>query len=90
MANVVAWFAVALDITQFADQVRTRLISQLINSISRLCQKLLKYFHGTILSTFFVLLCSVEIVTFYLNLNKALLPGKLAWAPPSFKAGSSL
>ena len=37
---------------QFADQVR---ISQLINSISRVLQKLLKYFDGTIISTTFVL-----------------------------------
>ena len=39
IANVVAWFAAALDITQFADQFKMRLISQLINDISRVLQK---------------------------------------------------
>ena len=34
---------------QFADQVRIRLISQLINDISRVFQKLFKYFDGTII-----------------------------------------
>ena len=41
IADIVAWFAAALDITQFAEQVRMRLISQLINDISRVLQKLL-------------------------------------------------
>ena len=35
------------EITQFADQVTIRLISQLIKSISRVLQKLLNYFNGT-------------------------------------------
>ena len=34
---------------QFADQVRIRLISQLINDISRVLQRLLKYFNGTLI-----------------------------------------
>ena len=33
--NVVAWLTAALDITQFSGQVRMRLISELINDISR-------------------------------------------------------
>ena len=72
------------------DQDRTRLISQLINGISRVFQKVLKYFNITIISTFFVPSSPVEPVIFCLNLNEALLPGKLTAAPVSFKAGSSL
>ena len=47
-----------------------RLTSQLINDISRVVQKLLKYFNGTIISTSFVL-PSVEVfpVIFILDLN---------------------
>ena len=48
IANVVALFAAALEITQFADQVKMRLISQLINDISIILQKLLKYFNGIV------------------------------------------
>ena len=40
-ANVVSWFAAALDISQFTDQVEMRLISQLIKGILRIFQKLL-------------------------------------------------
>ena len=39
---------------QFADQVRIRLISQFINGISRVLQKLFKYFNGTLILTFSV------------------------------------
>ena len=47
-----------------------RLISQLINGISRVCQKLLKYFNGTTTSTSFVLLSAgVFPVVFILDLN---------------------
>ena len=74
----------------FTDQDRTRLISQLINGISRVFQKVLKYFNITIISTFFVPSSPIEPVIFCLNLNEALLPGKLTAAPVSFKAGSSL
>ena len=63
-----------------------RLISQLINGISRVLQKLLKYFSGTIILTSFVPLFPV--LFFCLNLNEALLPGKLSRAPASVKAGS--
>ena len=46
---------VELVITQFLDHVKIRLTSQLINGISSVLQKLLKYFSGTIISTSFVL-----------------------------------
>ena len=47
-----------------------RLTSQLINGISRVFQKLLKYFNGTIISTFFVLpSAGVFPVIFILDLN---------------------
>ena len=60
-----------------------RLISQLIKDISRVLQRLLKYFNGTIISTSF----------FCLNLIESLLilpVGKLAIASLSSKNGSSL
>ena len=48
---------VELLITQVDDHVKKMTLnSELINSISRVPQKLLKYFNGTIISTFFVLL----------------------------------
>ena len=40
---------------QVDDHVKMRLISQLISGISRVLQKLVKYFNGTAISTFFVL-----------------------------------
>ena len=47
-----------------------RFMSQLINGISRVLQKLLKYFNGTAISTFFVLpLPGVFSVTLFLILN---------------------
>ena len=45
----------AEEITHFLDQVKSRLISQLINGISRVVQKLLKYFNGTAILISFVL-----------------------------------
>ena len=66
------------------------LISQLINGISRVLQKLLKNFNRTIVLAAFVPLFPILPVIFCLNLNKALLPGKLFIAPASVKAGSSL
>ena len=52
------------------EQVKSRIISQLINGISRVLQKLLKYFKGTTISTFFVLPSSgVFPVTLILDLN---------------------
>ena len=41
-------------IKHLLDQVRVRLISKLINGISRVLQKVLKYFNGTLILTFFV------------------------------------
>ena len=41
------------EITQYSEQVKMRLILQLINDISRVFQKLLKYVNGTAISTFF-------------------------------------
>ena len=46
---------VAEEITQFWDQVKIRLISQLINGILRVLQKLLKYFNGTTILASFTL-----------------------------------
>ena len=46
--------AVELVIAQSLDQVKRRLSLQLINGISRVLQKLLKYFNGTIFSTSFL------------------------------------
>ena len=61
---------VELVITQSLDHVNTRLTSQLINGISSVLQKLLKYFSGTITSTFFVLpLSGFFPVIFTLDLN---------------------
>ena len=62
-----------------------RLISQLVKGISRVLQKLLKYSHGTIIST-----SPVKPINFCLNLNEPLLPRKLSRTPASVKAGSSL
>ena len=67
-----------------------RLISQLINGISRVLQKFLKYFNGSIICTTFVPSSPVEPIIFYLNVNEALLPGKLAIAPSSAKTDLSL
>ena len=51
-------------------QVKSRIISQLINGISRVLQKLLKYFKGTTISTFFLLPSSgIFPVTLILDLN---------------------
>ena len=38
-------------ITQFSDQVKVKVTSQLINSISNVFQKLLKYFNGITILT---------------------------------------
>ena len=61
---------VELLITQVDDLVKMGLTSQLINGISRVLQELLKYFNGTIISTFFVFPSSgVFPVIFILDLN---------------------
>ena len=45
----------AEEITHILDQVKSRLISQIINGNSRVFQKLLKYFNGTAILTSYVL-----------------------------------
>ena len=57
--------------TQFDDHVKIRLTSQLIKGISKVLQKLLKYFNGTIISTSFVPSSPVSPVIFALNLNES-------------------
>ena len=58
------------EITQSAYQVKIKLISKLIKGISRVLQKLIKYFNGTAILTSFVLhAAGVLPVTFVLNLN---------------------
>ena len=80
-------------IKDVADKVTIRLISQLINSISGVLQKLLKYFNDTQILPFFVSSFPILPDNFVLNLNEALLllsAGKSAIAPLLFKYGSSL
>ena len=61
---------VELVITQSLDHVKIRLTSQLINDISRVLQKLLKYFNDTIILTSVVLPSGrVFPITFTLDLN---------------------
>ena len=55
IANISTWLLIkASIIKQFADQIRIRLISQLVNGISSVLQKLLKQFNGILLSIFCV------------------------------------
>ena len=75
------------------DQVRIRLISQLINGASRVLQQLFKYFNGTIILTFFVPSYPILPAIFVLYLNEALLilsTGKSAISPLISKGDSSL
>ena len=68
IANFV--FPAAEETAHFSDQVKMRLILQLINGISRVLQKLCSYFNGTATSTFFVLpLSGVFPVILILDLN---------------------
>ena len=61
---------VELVIKQVHDYVKMRLTSQLINDISIILQKLLKFLKGTIISTFFLLQSlGVFPVIFILSLN---------------------
>ena len=56
--------------TQPLDHAKIRLTSQLINSISSVLQKMLKYFNGTIISISFILpAAGVFLVTYMLDLN---------------------
>ena len=72
IANIFAWFAADLDITEFIYQATMRFIPQLISDISRVLQKLLKYFNGTIILTACLPKNYIEPVIFCLYLNKAL------------------
>ena len=87
------WFSLLVEtITQFADQVRIRLFSQIIKSISRVLQIFLKYFNGTIISTPFDPSSPVWPVIFSLELNESVrLPSlKSIIASLFFTAGISL
>ena len=79
--------------TQFADHVKISSTSQLIKDISRVLQKLLKYFNRTIISTLSILpSLPVLPVIFVLKLNKsvALAPLKSTISPSSSTAVISL
>ena len=61
---------VELVITKVDDHLKIGLISQLINGISKVLQKLLKYFNGTAISISYVLpAAGVPPVIFILDLN---------------------
>ena len=93
ISNVGTWFAtVTASKKQFADQVRISLISQFINGISSVLQKLLRYFNGTIISVSFLLFFPVPPATFSLNLNEILLfiAGESTMLLLLSKPGSSL
>ena len=82
IANSAPWFSASVfKITQFSDQVKIRLTSQLIKGISKVLQKLVKYFNGTIILTLFISpSSSVWVVIFTLKLNESvvLAPLKLS------------
>ena len=91
--NVVPSSTLLATITQFLYQFRLRLISQLIEGISRVLQKLPKYFSADVILTAFPPLLPVWPVIFSLILNElviSLAVVKSAIPPSSFKAGSSL
>ena len=74
IGNVMPWFAILVaTITQFPDQFRSRVISQLIKVIAGVFQKLLRYFNGTIISTISVPLSPVSHVNFTLRLNESVI-----------------
>ena len=56
-------------ITEFADQIRVKLTSQLIKDISKVLQKLPKYFNDTSISTFIELAALLLFKNLDLNLN---------------------
>ena len=85
--------------TQPADHFKISSVSQLIKGISRILQKLIKYFNGTIISTSTLptilpslLLLAVWPVIFVLTVNEsvALAPLKSTIAPLLFTARTSL
>ena len=77
---------------QFDDHVKIRLPSQLIKGISKVLQKLLQYFNGTIISTSFVPPFPVSSVIFALNLNESVVLSseKIVISSLAFRAGISL
>ena len=78
IANVLA--PVELVMTQVYDYVKKKLISQLINGISTILQKLLNYFNGTAILTSFVLpSAGIHPVIFILDLNDSE-PAKFAFS----------
>ena len=95
VVSVIANFSTPAEsvITQVDEQVRMRLVSQLIKGISRVLQKLLKYFSGIIISTFSMCLSSLVLpIIFDVKLNESvsLVPSKIKILPSSFTAGISL
>ena len=91
IANIVGF--VSLENKHFSDQVKIRLISQLINGVSKVSQNLLNYSNDTIILTVRSFPPSpVEPIAFCLNLNKALLLAalKLTLIPALIKDGLSL
>ena len=81
-------------ITQFADHVKISLTLQLIKGISRVFQKSLKYFNGTIISTSIIPTSLDWPVTLVLKLNEsvkvALVALKSTIAPSLFTTDISL
>ena len=73
IVNLEFWSAtLVLIITQSADQVKISSTSQLIKSILRVLQTLLKYFNGTIISILFSSLSLlIWPVIFVLNFNES-------------------
>ena len=67
--NVAPSFPTAVE-TQFADQVKIRLTSQLIKGISRVLKKLAKYFNGTIISISLVPLSSTLTCYFFFKIKR--------------------
>ena len=63
---------VPVTINNSSDQVKKILISQLISGVSRVLQKLFRYFNGTIIWTIFIESFPVWPVIFCLDLNEAL------------------
>ena len=59
------------EITQFSDQVRIRLICQLIKDISRVIQKLLKYFDSTAISALIIPALLILFKNLDLNVNNS-------------------
>ena len=72
VASVPSWFATAVEsITQFAYQVKIRLISQLIEGISSVLQKLPTHFNDFIISIFLCRYGPFDPLFFSVNLNES-------------------